>query len=291
MSGQQPWQGSDGRPYPSGQGTPQDAAPAGGGRQSNKKKSERQSFLVWISTTAGVISAICAVITLAVGTVVVVKVLSPSRTPSPGPTPSPIHQRGSTSSGSTAPDSPSPLSSARLQSLLLPVGTFGADAAIASTGTDPSNVTTICGDPRNGAVSVAYEAIENSQTGILFAEILTTWPSASAAARAVEVNSQAVDQGGSCDVTTSDGVTQQYEGSYSGLPPTSCINPGQYLATGVTESSTSFALPYQGFLLVTQCGTATISVQITEDLPGAITQQIAAGYLSRATGKLESSVS
>jgi hypothetical protein len=288
MSRQHPLPPPDGGPHPYRKGTPPNAASPGRPGQAHSEKPEKQSFLMWISTTAGVISAVCGVIALLVGTVVAVKVINPS------PKSSPTIPQSSPDYTNTDSPTPSPqrssrfLSSAQLENLLLPSGTFGS-AASGSSGTDPSQIVTICDDARPAAVAVAYENITNSQTGIAFTEILTVWPSVSAASQAVEVNTQGVDQGGTCDVTTTNDVTQQYEGDYPGSPPTDCVDPGQYLATAVSESSPSSSL-YQGFLVIAQCGINTVAVQITQDLPG-MSLQIANGYLSRATGELESAAS
>jgi hypothetical protein len=67
------------------------------------------------------------------------------------------------------------------------------------------------------------------------------------------------------------------------------VSPGQYFATQINTTSSSFAFPpYSGFFIQAQCGTTAITVKIESGLPGGITQQSADGYLSSAIGKLDS---
>lgn len=288
MSGQQPWQAPDRRWYSSGDGSPPGppSRPPGWPEQPRKEKPEKESKLVsfreWLSTTAGVIAAICAIITLLGGTIVVVKILAPHNNSTiiqDSPTPTPPH--------STSPNSPSPFTSAQLQSALLSSETVGSTATVESSGTDVSTLETTCGGPRTGATATAYESINDQQTGTFLAETITSWDRAADAGQAIKVDRQAVDQSGSCSITSS-GATEEYSGDDAGSPPSSCVSPGQYFATQINTTSSSFASPYNGFFIQAQCGTTTITVKIESDLPGGITQQSADGYLSSAIGKLDS---
>jgi hypothetical protein len=291
MSGQQPWQPPDGGWYPSGQGAPQGAPLSSGPGRPHKekpgKKPEKKSFLDWISTTAGVISAICAVITLAVGTVVVVKVFSPPQKPA-------LNQPSSPNSSSHAP-SPSPTLQnppANLTSALLPSSTLSSAAYIVSKGTDLSKTKEICGAPVYGATATAYEQMVDHQSGTALEEALVTWASASDAGQAVTSNRQAVDQNPSegCSLTGS-GSTATYMGDDEGSPPSSCASPGQYFATTVTISFSSSGLaelPESGYVVEAQCGATTISIRVYGGFANSITQQTADGYLSSAIGNLDS---
>jgi hypothetical protein len=264
------------RGHPVGQNNPAKEKP--------EKESKLVSFREWLSTTAGVIAAICATITLLGGTIVVVRIFA-SHNNSPiiqdSPTPTPPH--------STTPNSPSPFTSAQLQSALLSSETVGSTATVESSGTDVSTLETTCGGPRTGATATAtaYESINDQQTGTFLAETITSWDSAADAGQAIKVDRQAVDQSGSCSITSS-GATEEYSGDDAGSPPSSCVSPGQYFATQINTTSSSFASPYNGFFIQAQCGTTTITVKIESDLPGRITQQSADGYLSSAIGKLDS---
>jgi hypothetical protein len=195
MSRQQPWQAPDGRWYSSGDGSPPGASsgPPGWPEQPRNEKPEKESKLVtfreWLSTTAGVIAAICAIITLAGGTIVVVKILAPHNDPpiiQDNPTPTRPH--------STILNSPSPFSSAQLQSALLSSETVGSTATVESSGTDVSTLEATCGGPRTGATATAYESINDQQTCTFLAETITSWDSVADAGQAIKVDRQAVDQ-------------------------------------------------------------------------------------------------
>jgi len=271
MSGQRSWQAPDGRWYPPGQEKPE-------------KKSRLDAFREWISTTAGVVSAIVAVVALlAGGTAVSVKILTQSPKPPVTIVPTPPDPTFSNS------PTPSPIN---LQSALLASGTLGSAAIIQSTGTDLSKLAGICGGHTPGltATATAYETIQDQQTGTFLHEALVSWPSAIDAGRAITIDRQAVDQSGSCSFTYS-GVTAVYKGDDAGSPPSSCTSPGQYFATQVQASSPSIILPYNGYLIEAQCGTIIISVRVYSDQLGAITQQAADGYLSSAIGQLDSTTS
>jgi hypothetical protein len=291
MSGQQPWQAPDGRWYSSGPGSPPGAPsqPPGWPEQPRKEKPERESKLVsfreWLSTTAGVICAICAIVTLVGGTIVVVKILAPHNDPPiihDSPTPTPPH--------STSPNSPSPFSSAQLQSALLSAGTVGSTAIVQSTSTNLSQIQAICGGPVSGDTAAALETIVDRQTGTVLDETLVSWDNAADPGQVITTARQAVDQSGSCSMT-SNGVTTEYTGDDPGSPPSSCVSPGQYFATQAKISSPSFTFPFFGFTVIAQCGTTTIFVRVVSDLPGAVTQQTADGYLSSAVGNLKSTTS
>jgi hypothetical protein len=296
MSEQGPWQAPDPRWYQSGQGTP--SWPTGGPEPPRKRKPEKESGLVsfreWLSTTAGTISAICAVITLVGGAIVAAKALTPS------PKPSLKHSSNTTVTvpSQTSPSSPnpivsnppSPLSSSVLQNALLPTGTVGSAAIVRSSGTDLSQIGGICGGPLTSDTATAYETIADQQSGTYLSETLISWTSAADADKAITEDRQAVDQSGSCS-TSSGGATAQFTGDDAGSPPSSCVSPGQYLATQVKITSPSSTLLYFGFVTEARCGTTTITIEVISDLPGAITQQTADGYLSDAVGELESIVS
>ena len=291
MSGQQPWQAPDGRRYSSGQGSPSSAPPRPPGRpeRPRKNKPENESRLVsfreWLSTTAGAISAICAIITLIGGTVVVVKILDKNPTTvtrGPNQTPPNTH----TSPEPIIHKSPGPFDSAQLQSALLSSDAVGSAAIVASTSTDLSQISGTCGVPLSGDTATAYETIQDQQSGTVLTETLVSWDSAADAGQAITNNRQAVDQSGSCSIT-SNGATGQYTGDYAGSPPPSCVNPGQYFATQIKVSFPSSTFPYFGFVVQAQCGATTIFIRVYNDQPGAITQQVANGYLSSAVSKLE----
>lgn len=285
MSGQRPWQAPDGRSDPSGHGVPQSAPPSSGPSQPHKGKPEKKSFLDWISTTAGVVSAICAIITLAVGTVVVVKVLGPSPKPSPNQPSSPNSSFPDPSRSPTLQNPP-----ANLTSALLPSSTLSSAAYVVSKGTDLSKIKEVCGAPVYGATATAYEQMVDHQSGTALEEALVTWGSASDAGQAITSNRQAVDQSGSCSFTAS-GSTATYTGDYQGSPPSSCVSPGQYFATAVSISFSSSALPElpeSGYVVEAQCGATTIWIRIYGGFANSLTQQTADGYLSSAIDNLDS---
>lgn len=275
MSGQQSWQG----PSPS-------ADRPGQPGQKKPDKKTGGAFREWISTTAGVTSAVVALVGLLVGgTAAGVKIFTPSPTPSPSITPTPTP----TLSNSPTP-SPTNLPPVNLQKALLSSGALGSAATVQSAGTDLSQIGEICGAPVSGDTNTAFETIQDQQTGTILTEALVSWRSASDAGQAVTNNRQAVDQSGSCSFTSS-GVTAVYTGDNAGSPPSSCVSPGQYFATQVNVSSPSFTFPYFGFTVEAQCGATTIFIRVYSDQPGAITQQTADGYLSSAIGKLDSTTS
>lgn len=250
-----------------------------------RKKPEKKSFLDWIATTAGVISAICAVITLAVGTVVVVKVFDPSQKSSSNTPTSP-----NTSSPATSHPPPLQKTPVNLTGALLPSGTLSSAAYIASKGTDLSKIKEVCGAPVYGTTATAYEQIVDHQAGTALEEALVTWGSASEAAQAITSNRQAVDQSGACSFSAS-GSTTTYTGDYQGSPPSSCVSPGQYFATAVSISFSSSAipaLPESGYVVEAQCGATTIWIRVYGGFDNSITQQTADGYLSSAIDNLDS---
>jgi hypothetical protein len=267
MSGQHPWQG----PSPS-------ADRSGRPGQEKPEKKSGSAFREWISTTAGVTSAVVALVGLLVGgTAAGVKIFTPS--PSITPTPTPTFSNSPTSS-------PTNLPHANLQSALLTSGALGPAAAVQSSGTDLSQIGEICGAPVSGDTNTAYEAIYDQQTGTFLTEALVEWRTASDAGQSVTNNRQAVDQSGSCSLTSS-GVTAVYTGDSPGSPPSSCVSPGQYFATQVNVSSPTSVSTYFGWTIDVQCGTTTIFIRAYGDLPGTVTQQAAGGYLSSAIGKLD----
>jgi hypothetical protein len=275
MSGQHPWQGP----------SPSTERPRQPGQEKPEKKSG-SAFREWISTTAGVTSAIVALVGLLVGgTAAGVKIFTPSPAPSPSITPTPTP----TFSNSPTP-SPTNLPHVNLQNALLFSGALGPAATVQSSGTDLSQIGEICGAPVSGDTNTAYETIQDQQSGTFLTEALVEWRSASDAGQGVTNNRQAVDQSGSCSLASS-GVTAVYAGDDPGSPPSSCVSPGQYFATQVNVSSPSSVLSYFGYTVDVRCGTTTIFIRVFSDLPGAITQQTTDGYLSSAIGKLDSASS
>lgn len=293
MPGQQPWQAPDGRWYSSGQG-PLPTGPSTStdrpwlpNQEKPEKKSRWVAFREWISATAGVTAAVVALVgLLAGGTVVTVKILTPSPKPSPNP-PSNITP---TSPNSTPPNQANPYSTAQLQASLLSSGTIGSAAIVQSTGTDLSQIGEICGGPVSGDTATAFETIEDQQTGTILDEELVSWQSAADAGQAITDNRQAVDQRGSCPFTSS-GTTATYTGDNPGSPPSSCVHPGQYFSTVVSISFSSSTFPEppdSGYVTEAQCGATTIWVRVYGAFGSGITQQTADGYLSSAIGKLDS---
>jgi hypothetical protein len=275
MSGQQPWHAPDGPRHPGSD----DRLGEPGRKPENKSRPD--AVREWISTTAGVISSIVALVgLLAGGAAVSVKIFTQPPKPSPSITPTP---------NPTFSNSPSP-PPVNLQSALLSSGTLGSPAYVGSKGTDLSQIGEICGGPVHGANSTAYETIQDYQNGTVLTEALVTWHFATDAGQAITIDRQAVDQSGSCSVTSS-GVTAVYSGDDAGSPPLSCVSPGHYFATQVKVSSSSSTFPDNGFAVVAQCGTITIYVQVYNDQPGTITQQVADGYLSSAISKFDSATS
>jgi hypothetical protein len=272
MSGQHPRQG----PSPSAD------RPGQPGQEKPEKKSG-SAFREWISTTAGVTSAVVALVGLLVGgTAAGVKIFTPSPTPSPSitPTPTPSFSNSPTSSPTNPPH-------ANLQSALLTSGALGPAATVQSSGTNLSQIGEICGAPVSGDTNTAYETIYDQQTDTFLTEALVQWRNAADAGQGVTNNRQAVAQSGSCSFTSS-GVTAVYTGDSPGSPPSSCVSPGQYFATQVNVSSPTSVSTYFGWTIDVQCGTTTIFIRAYGDLPGAVTQQAADGYLSSAIGKLDS---
>lgn len=273
--------------------SPRDAPDKG----KSDKESRVTSFREWINTTAGATSAVVAVVGLiAGGTVVGVKISSSpasgqTQQITPGPTtPNPTSPTpttpGPTPPGPTTP-SPNSLSTAQLENALLPVDTIGPAGVLAGpVGTDVSQLGNICGGSDQGARSTAYETIKDQQTGTVLTEALVSWDNAQDASQAVSADHQAVEQEGSCSYSNS-GVTAMYSGDYQGQPPSSCASPNEYFASEVEIEPQGAISPYTGFTTAAQCGTATVSILITSDLPG-VTQQTANGYLNAAIGRLES---
>lgn len=295
MAGHEPWQAPHERSYTSGQGSSSSAPPRPPGRseQPRKEKPGKESKLVafreWLSTTVGAISAICAIITLISGTVVAVRILDKNPTAAT-PTPNRTSQNNQTSPVPIIHNSAGSFSVSQLQSALLPSSTVGSTALVVSRGTDLSQIEAICGGPVSGDTAAAYETIKDSQSGTILDEALVSWDNTSGPSQGIATTRQTIDQNGSCSVT-SNGVTTQYTGDEPGSPPSSCVSPGQYLATQVEVTSPSSTFPYFGFTEIVQCGATTIFVRVYSDVPGAITQTTADGYLSSAVGNLESNAS
>jgi hypothetical protein len=288
MSGQPPWQGPDGRWYTSGQrpvpGTPPPPSrqPGRPPEEEPKKKPWTDSAPKWLSTTGGLISAGAAVAALLIGgTVVTVKVI----TSSPTVTPSQSSSLGPTSPSPPAPN-PAP---SNLKSALLSPDVLGSAALVESQGTDLSKLGGICNVPWSGATAIAYEGVQNNQTGTFLGETLVSWPTVQDASNSIAADRKAIDQRESCSDVVS-GSTETFTSDYPGSPPPSCINPGQYFASSVETTSPSAVLPYQGFFVEAQCGTITISVKEELNLPGA-SQQTADGYLGSAISKLDTATS
>jgi hypothetical protein len=268
--------------------------PLGRPERPRKEKPEKVSRLVsfreWLSTTAGIISAICAIITLIGGTIVVIKILD--KNPAAiTPTPNRTSQNNQTSPGPIIRNSAGSFSISQLQSALLSSQTVGSTATVQSTGTDMSQIEGICGGPLSGDAATAYEKISDQQDGTALDEVLISWDSTSDARQAITDARQTIDQRESCSITTSNGSTLEYTGDDPGSPPSSCVNPGQYLATRAKISSPSIRSPYFGFAAIAQCGPTTIFIRVYSRQRGAITQEVADGYLSSAVDRLRSTTS
>jgi hypothetical protein len=195
------------------------------------------------------------------------------------------------------PSSPDPSNSpskpngpVNLMNALLSSGILSSAAYVESESTDLSKVTGICGAPVYGATATADEQIVDNQHGVALDEVLVSWRSAADAGQNVISNRQAVDQSGSCSVSSS-GSTATYTGDYQGSPPSSCLKPGQYFATTVSISFSSSAypeLPESGYVAEAQCGNTIIWIRAYGSYGNSITQQTADGYLSAAYTKLDS---
>jgi hypothetical protein len=299
MSNQGPYQEPDPRWYQPGQGSPSSAPPwpPRGPEPPRKRGTEKESGLVsfreWLSTTAGTISAICAVITLVGGAIVVAKALASSAGPHNHSSNNIVTGRGHSNHNAVNPinsNPPSPLGTAALQGDLLSSSTVGSAAIVRANGTDLSQIGLICGGTLSGDTATAYETIADQQSGTVLSETLVSWRSSADADQAITGDREAVDQSGSCSIS-SDGTTAQYSGDYPGSPPSSCASPGQYLATEVKITPASSMFLYFGYAITARCGTTSIFLQVVSDLPGAITQQTVDGYMSDAAGSLESTAS
>jgi hypothetical protein len=211
----------------------------------------------------------------------------------------PASSRSSTGSGGdfTSPsDSPpqvSPtgfLTSATLLRTLLPAQALGS-AAKTTPSTKLSLAKGICGAPVSGAKTLAAEYIKDNQTHQSVAETIIEWDKSTYASEFVADDHKAVDKAGSCSYT-SNNETTEFEGDYSGSLPSSCLNPGRYLATQVFVTSSSLFSPglTSGFYVEAQCGIFTITIQ-AEGEPGyGISQVTADGYLSNAVGHFAAAV-
>lgn len=205
---------------------------------------------------------------------------------SPSPTLSNSGQSSSSSGGGSVSSQGGTSGTAtQLEQALFPANTLGSGGSISGAGTDLSKVGLICGGPLSGATATAYETINDSQSGQLLTETLTTWDNAADARKAGMMNHQALDQSGGCSLSNS-GETAHYSGDYAGSPPSACSS-GQYLATGAALSSPSSILSYSGYLVGTLCGTISVVVVVESDLSG-ITQGTVDGYLSTAVDNLKS---
>jgi hypothetical protein len=116
---------------------------------------------------------------------------------------------------------------------------------------------------------------------------MIAWGSSADASQFIASDRKAVDQSGSCSYT-SNNETSEFEGDYSGNPPSSCFNPGGYLATQVfvTSSSLFSSGLISGFYVEAQCGTFTITIQAEGGPCEGIYQGTAEGYLSNTVGRL-----
>jgi hypothetical protein len=291
MSGQQPWQAPDGRWYSTGQGSPPNEPTPPGDRpgkrsKENPEKSRLSEFREWLSTGAGIASLAVALVGLVAGGAAASKTIFPS---SPKSSPTITSTTPSTTTpGPTTSNSFGPFTTTQLQNALLTSQALGSAATVTSSGTDLSQLMAICGGHGDGtsATAAAYEQISDDQTGTVLIETLVSWPSAADAGQAITTDRQAVDQSGSCSITSS-GTTATYTGDDAGSPPSSCMSPGQYFATSAEISQPSAIFSYYGYAIQAQCGNTTISLQVVSDQIGAITQQSADGYFSAAVGKLE----
>lgn len=178
---------------------------------------------------------------------------------------------------------------ALLKRALLPDQTLGSAAtSVTSTKFLAQGV---CGGPVTGTMATAGEFVRDRQTQQSIAESIIEWNSDADANRSIADDRNAVNKTGSCSYT-SNNETSQFEGDYSGSPP-SCTNSGNYLATQVFVTSSSIFSPglVSGFLVETQCGNITITIE-AEGGPGeGVSQNAADGYLSNAVGRLTRTLS
>jgi hypothetical protein len=170
-------------------------------------------------------------------------------------------------------------SQASLNKALLPPQTLGSATIVKTTSTDVSQVIGICG----GAISstprfASGELLENNQSGIVFAENIIYWPSASDAAQAITNDTTTVSQNSAGCSYSSNGVTEEFTQNFSGSPPQGC---GQYLATDSQLSTAS----YFGSRVETQCGTYTIEIDYLVSTPQFNSVGTVDGYLNNAVGR------
>jgi hypothetical protein len=177
-------------------------------------------------------------------------------------------------------------SQAQLQQALLPAQELGSAAKIANSGTDLSHLVGTCGVPIPGrAQLIAYELLQDRQTGQEIQETIIEWDNSTTAGNAVSSGRSAIEQTGSCSVS-SGGTTEELKAVNSGAPPPECAG-GQYLAARESASSTSIS----GYRAGAQCGSFTITIEIlSKGTGGAISQEVGDGYLNTAAARLEKMV-
>jgi hypothetical protein len=288
------WRGSDGGWYPpqAYPGMPAPGPPKGPEGKGPEKGARSRAFREWIQTGQGIGILIVSILALG-GAGVGAAIAS-------GGHPSPLSPGPTSSVTTTSPDpglssvvaNPVSVTSTQLTQALLPAQTLGTTATVTTQGTDLSQITGICGAPlTSGAQVTAYEFLQDSQTSQSLLEIIVDWDTAADAGTAIANNRTAVDKSGSCSYT-SNNETTQYEGDYSGSPPSSCSNPGNYFDTQEFITSSSLFSPglTSGISVEVQCGTFTIAIQ-AYGAPGAgVDQGAADGYLSNAVGRFAGTV-
>jgi hypothetical protein len=297
MSGQQPepdwWRAQGGQESPStsypqaGAPVPPPRAPGDSKHGGDPEKGSRsRAFREWIQTTTGIISLFVAIAALGGGGAAIAANSGSGHNPNPAPT-------VSSTSQTSAPSATQPAgfvgaaSSAQLQQALLPAQELGSGATITNSNTNLSQLVGICGEPiPSGAQATAFELLQDSQTGQDLGETIVAWDSADAASNAVSSSRNAIDQTGSCSIS-SGGVTEELIADNAGSPPPECSG-GQYLAAQASISSTF----YSGYRVVTQCGHFTISIAILANAASGvvINQETADGYLNTAAGRLQNTV-
>ena len=225
----------------------------------------------------------CAIITLAGGTLVTVKILIPHKD-SAVIIPNSADQ---SSPHPAIPNSPNSVSTEQLYNAMLSAGAVSMDRTLESTGMALSQIGAACGGRLSGDIATAYETIDDITGSAILTETLVAWDSAADADQAIINDRRVVNQDDSCSVT-SKGITTQYTGDFAGSPPSSCVDPGQYFATEIKATSPSSKFASYGFMVEAQCGTTTIAIRTYNGEPGAANPQVANGYLISAVRKLKS---
>ena len=167
--------------------------------------------------------------------------------------------------------------------------TVSTEGALQSNGTALSQINATCGGRLSGDIATAYETIDDYVTGSeILSETLVAWDTVADASQAIINDRRAVNEDGNCSVVSKK-TTTQYSGDFSGSPPSSCADPGQYFATEMRVPWPASEDTSYGFMAEVQCGTITIAIRTYNENPTAATPQVANAYLRTAASKLESS--